>query len=248
MLRDDLVQYLSDYLNITAFKDAGYNGLQVEGRPEIRKVVTGVSACRELFQKAIEKNVDAIIVHHGILWDFERLPYKGSYKARVKMLLEHELNLLAYHLPLDAHPELGNNAQLLKILAVQNPTPFGEYHGNLIGFQGELHKRAADIFEVVRTRINPDALILPYGPDLIRTVGIISGGGQKELRQAIDAKLDLYITGEASEYNFHLAKEEEIHFIAAGHHATERFGVRALGEHLSKLGLEIEFVDIANPV
>ena len=250
MERDKLVDYLNRFLKIDEFSDLGPNGLQVEGKKEITKIVTGVSACVELFEKAIALNAQAIIVHHGIIWDFERPIYRGSSKKRVKILLENDLNLLAYHLPLDAHEIVGNNIQIAKQLELMDIEPFGDYKGTAIGISGDVEPiTSKKFFNRVKTLINENALIFPFGPQKIKTVGIISGGAQKEIKQAVLKGLDVYITGEVSEHIMHLAKEEGIHFIAAGHYATERYGIIALSRHLqSKFKIEVEFIDIPNPV
>ncbi len=250
MKRDELVAYLNDFLRINEFADLGPNGLQVEGREEINKVVTGVSACVDLFEKAIALKADAIIVHHGIIWDFERPVFRGGYKKRVKMLLEHDINLMAYHLPLDAHGQVGNNIQIARSLELINIESFGEYKGKLIGFKGTLPATSKEaFFNLIKEKINPHALFFPYGPDEVVKVGIISGGAQKDVKQAVAEGLDAYITGEVSEHILHYVKEEGIHFVSAGHHATERFGVMALGKHLKEMsGLDVQFVDIPNPI
>ncbi len=249
MQRDTLTGYLNDLLQIDLYKDLCPNGLQVEGRNDIKKIVCGVSACMELFKKAQAQKADAVLVHHGIIWNFERPLYVGGYKQRVKFLLKNDLNLLAYHLPLDAHATYGNNAQIAQRLGILQPQPFGAYNGTTIGFKGTFNHSAEKLFHRIRTNINPQALIFPFGPKNIRSVGIISGGAQKEIKQAVVQGLDAYITGEASEHIYHYAKEEGIHFIAAGHHATEVFGVQALGEHLAnKFNLDVEFLNIPNPV
>lgn len=241
--------YLNDLLQIDLYKDLCPNGLQVEGRNDIKKIVCGVSACVGLFEKAIEQKADAILVHHGIIWNFERPLYVGSYKKRVKFLLENNLNLLAYHLPLDAHAVYGNNVRIARKLGVEQVQPFGAYNGTTIGFKGTFNHSADELFNRVRTNINPQALIFPFGPKNIQRVGIISGGAQKEIKQAVVQGLDAYITGEVSEHIYHYAREEGIHFIAAGHHATEVFGVRALGKHLgNKFNLDVQFINIPNPV
>jgi len=250
MTREELNQYLDEYLSCSDFQDLGPNGLQVEGRDTINKIVTAVSASVELFEKAVDMQADAVLVHHGIIWDFERPIYKGGYKQRVKLLLENDINLLAYHLPLDAHLEVGNNAVMARLLGLQNIKPFGEYKGQYIGVRGELHQQAAEIFFAsVKEKIKKDALIFPYGPEKISRIGLISGGAQKEVKQAIDQGLDVFISGEVSEFIMHLVKEEGIHYVAAGHYATERFGVQALGEHLrKKFAVDVEYIDIPNPV
>ncbi len=250
MQRTELADYLNRYLSIADFSDYGPNGLQVEGRDEVQHIVTSVSASVELFEKAIEMNADAIIVHHGIIWNFERPVYRGGYKQRVKLLLENDINLFGYHLPLDAHPEIGNNAQIGHLLNLTEMEPFGEYNGKAIGVKGVVKPiEAAQMFKKIKDLINPDALVFPFGPGLIKTVGIISGGAQKEVKQATPANLDLYLTGEAAEFILHYVKEEKIHYVAAGHYATEKFGIIALGEHLTEqFGLKVEFIDIPNPV
>ena len=250
MRRYELVEYLDELLEVSEFVDYGPNGVQVEGRDSIEKIVTGVSASVDLFEKAVAHKADAVIVHHGIIWDFERPVYKGGYKKRVKLLLENDINLLAYHLPLDAHMKYGNAALIAKKLNLSDILAFGEHKGNTVGVTGRISGAPIEeLFEKIKTTINPNALLFPYGPEQIEAVGIITGGAQKEVKEAITAGLDLYITGEASEFVMHLAKEEEIHYVAAGHYATERFGIIALGRHLAEqFNLDVEFVDIPNPV
>jgi len=250
MDRDKLVSYINRFLKIDEFDDLGPNGLQVEGKAEIKKIVTGVTACVELFEKALAQNADAIIVHHGIIWNFERPIYRGSYKKRVKLLLENDLNLLAYHLPLDAHEIVGNNIQIAKQLEMLDIEPFGDYKGMTIGFSGDVEPVSSKkFFNRIRILINENALIFPFGPEKIKSVGIISGAGQKEIQQAVLKGLDVFITGEVSEHIMHYAREEGIHFVAAGHYATERYGIIALSRHLkSKFNIDVEFIDIPNPV
>ncbi len=249
MQRDQLTQYLDNLLEPELFKDYCPNGLQVEGKSEITKLVTGVTGCIDLFKKAITAAADGILVHHGIIWNFERPVYRGSYKDRVKLLLENDLNLWGYHLPIDAHKTYGNNAVLADFFALKNREEFGDLNGSMIGVKGMTEAEDPDFyFEKIKTKLNSDAVILPYGPKKIKTIGIISGGAQKEFKQAISGDIDLYITGEISEYNMHMAKEEGIHFVSAGHHATERFGVRKIGELIQKkFNIDVEFIDIPNP-
>jgi len=250
MDKNELKKYLNDYLNCDEYDDLGPNGLQVEGKPEINKIITAVSASVELFEKAIAEKADAIIVHHGIIWNFERPLYKGGYRERVRLLLEHDLNLYAFHLPLDAHPEIGNNYQICQKLNLTNIEPFGEYRGKFVGMRGEANQIPKEtFFKNVKTLVNRELIVFPYGPEKVENVGVISGGAQKEIKQAVLDGLDVYITGEVSEHIMHFAKEEKIHFISAGHYATEKFGIFALGEHLKKkLNLAVNFVDIPNPV
>ena len=248
--RDELSVYLDEYLQAGDFNDYCPNGLQFEGKAEVNKIVTGVSASVDLFEKAVVKKADAIIVHHGLIWDFDRPIYKGGYKMRVKILMENNISLYGFHLPLDAHEKVGNNAVIARQLALKKVTPFGEYKGQYIGMRGELDKINADVFfELVRTKINEDLIVFAFGPDEIKNVGVISGGAQKEVKQAVLDGLDLYLTGEVSEHILHYVKEERIHFVAAGHHATERFGIQALGDHLQKhFDLDVEYIEIPNPI
>ena len=250
MHRAALAKYLADFLKTGEYTDYGPNGLQVEGRAEIKRLVTGVSASVELFGRAIEAKADAVLVHHGIIWTGQHPLYRGGYRERVRLLLAHEINLFAYHLPLDAHPTVGNNAQLGMLLELQDVRPFGEYQGRPIGVRGELDDVPGHVFFArVERVVDRKPLIFAYGPEKIRTVGIISGGAQGDVTQAVDEGLDVYITGEVSERTLHYAKEERIHFVSAGHYATKRFGVRALGNHLEeRFGLEVRFVDLFNPV
>jgi len=250
MQRNELSKYLAKYLNTEKFNDYCPNGLQVEGKSNISKIIIGVSASVELFQQAIKEKVDAVIVHHGIIWNYERPVYIGGYRERVKLLLENNINLYAFHLPLDAHPIVGNNAKLAKLLNVKSPEPFGDHKGNTIGFKGKIAKTDKDkFFNKVKSLVNRDVLVFPYGPDKITNIGIISGDAQKEFNQAVAEGLDAYITGEVREHVLHYAKEEKIHFISAGHYATEQFGIKALGKHLQKkFKLKIKFIDIPNPV
>jgi len=250
MQRDKLTGYLSKYLDVEKFDDYCPNGLQVEGNSNIKKIVTAVSASIELFNKAIKQKADAILVHHGIIWNYERPVYKGSYRERVKLLLDNNINLFAYHLPLDAHPIVGNNAQLAKHLGLTSCKPFGDHKGQTIGIKGRISKTNKDkFFKKVENLVNREVLVFPYGPKSINNVGIISGGAQKEFSQAIAENLDAYITGEISEHIKYLSQEECVHFISAGHYATENFGVKALGRHLeNKFKINVEFIDIPNPV
>lgn len=246
----ELEKYINDLIDTTKYNDMCPNGLQVEGKREIKKIVTGVTACVELFEESKKRNADAILTHHGIIWNFERPLYRGGYKERVKLLIENNINLFGYHLPLDGDLTFGNNALIAKELQAKTIEPFAEYKGTAIGVSGSFNNLPAErLFETVKEKINPDAIIFPFGPGKINSIGIISGGAQKEIRQAVIQGLDVFLTGEVSEHIYHYAKEEGIHFIAAGHHATEIFGVRELGNHLAeKFNFDVEFVNIHNPV
>ena len=245
MHRDELLKYLAELLVVDEIEDRGINGLQVEGREEIERVVTGVSACAELFERAIELGADAVIVHHGILWQGQDPTIRGVFRRRVKLLLDHDVNLLAYHLPLDKHPEIGNNALAAKAIGLRHLELFAG-----VGWVGATEPMGVDeLVGKVEQLYGQKPLVFPYGSDTVRRIAILSGGGQKYVEEAIDRGADAYITGEAGETVMNLAREAGLHFLAAGHYATERPGIRALGDRLAtEFGLEVTFVDIPNPV
>lgn len=250
MDRDKLVNFIDGVLESCRFKDSSKNGLQVEGRREVKKALFSPSISLALIKKAVENEVDAIIVHHGLLWGKEER-VTGVYARKLHLLLSNGINLMAWHLPLDAHKLYGNNANLIKLFPVSNIKPFGEYDGNLIGFKAGLKKSISrkKAEEIIRGKINSKALFLPFGPDRISTIGVVSGGGQSFISQAAKEKLDLYITGEASEYCFETARENSLNFSAAGHYATEKAGVQALKELVEKkFHLKTFFYDSGNPI
>ena len=245
MQRDELIAYIDALLEASTYKDYAPNGLQVEGRAQIRKVVTGVTACQALIDAAIEKQADAILVHHGYFWKSEPQQIIGFKQKRIKSLLQNDINLFGYHLPLDGHCDLGNNAMLAKLFDID----VTEQDGLL--FTGRLKQPQSikKFHALVTERLQREPLWLPGGPQMIQQISWCSGGAQGFIDQAIAKGSDLYISGEVSEQTTHLAKECGIHYFAAGHHATETLGVRALGEHLAdKFGLDVEFIDIPNPV
>lgn len=250
ILRDDLTDYLNNFLEVEKFSDYCPNGLQFEGKSKINKIVTGVSASVDLFEKAAENKADAVITHHGLIWEFDRPIYRGGYKKRIKLLMDHNINLYGFHLPLDAHGKIGNNVVIAKKLGLKKVIPFGEYKGQNIGIRGELDGVDADtFFKLIRSKINEDLIVYAFGPEEIKNAGIISGGAQKEVKQAVLGGMDVYVTGEVSEYTLHYVKEEGIHYVAAGHHATERFGIQALGNHLKKqFDIEVDYIEIPNPI
>ena len=250
ILKKDIEIYLNDYLKVSEFTDLCPNGLQVSGSDKISKIITGVSASVALFEEAISEQADAVIVHHGIIWNFERPLYKGGYRERIRLLLNNNLNLFAYHLPLDAHPEVGNNILLCNALKLTDVKPFGNDKGQYIGMQGSCEPVISSaFFESIRNLVGRDLTLFPHGPELISSVGIISGGAQKYITQAVSEGLDAFITGEVSEHIMHYAQEEHIHFISAGHYATERFGIIALGDLIAQqFDVQVKFVDIPNPV
>ncbi len=248
---NEIETYLNGLLGSERFRDYVPNGVQVRGERPIGRVVSGVSACMDLFQAAVAAKGDLILAHHGMFWDNDPKVVQGALKRRLKFLLDHDLSLMAYHLPLDAHAELGNNAQILKRLALQVEGPFGDYRGQSLSFMGHWHR--ARPFETVRGEIQAlfggEPLVLDHGPKQVKRVAVCSGGAPDLIREAVATGADLYLTGEATEYVFHIAREEGIHFIAAGHHRTETLGVQALGEALAtQFGLEHQFIDIANPI
>lgn len=230
-------------------EDYGPNGLQVEGKNEIRKITGGVTASRAVIRQAIEQDADALLVHHGLFWAHMGPPrLTGWLGERVRLLIQNDVNLIVYHLPLDVHPELGNNARLLAALGLK---PKGRFGQDDIGFVADCAKKATaqqvvkDLERIVGGRV----IHIPGGDADVTKVGVVTGAGQRYLEDAIDAGCDMFITGEASEFVTHVAREAGIHYVWAGHHATERFGVQALFGHLeTKFGVETVFADEENPV
>lgn len=249
--RDRLVEDLNAYLRIDEGSDFGPNGLQVEGTDEIRKVVTGVSACQELFDRAVEAGADAVVVHHGLFWKGMPRQLTGFQYRRVATLIKNDVNLLAYHLPLDRHPEVGNNAVAARAFGLEDVEPFGHYEGQPVGCAGRFPEplAAPELFERTHEIFDREPLVFDGGPMEVANLAIISGGAQKEIYRAIDAGYDAYLTGEVSEYVMNVAREAGIHFLSAGHYATERLGPKALGEKIARdFGVEVEFLDVPNPV
>lgn len=246
MLNRELEQLIHQHLDSGAFEDYGPNGLQVEGRAQVKRIVTGVTACQALLDAAVEHGADAVIVHHGYFWKNEAPVVTGMKRRRLKTLLEHDINMFAWHLPLDAHPVLGNNAQLAALLDIapkgllEPLLPWGEF-SPAISAQ-ELHRR-------LEMRLERDVLhCADNAPAQITRIAWCSGGGQGFIEQAASAGMDAFISGEVSEQTIHVAREMGVHFFAAGHHATERGGIKALGDWLSRQhGFDVTFIDIPNP-
>lgn len=252
-----LVGWLAAALRVDQFRDYAPNGLQVEGRPELRRIVTGVTASEALLRAAIEREADAVLVHHGWFWKGEDPRIIGTRKTRLALALRSDLNVIAYHLPLDAHPVWGNNAQLARVLGLEPaPQPDGAggpltagrdgliWLGSAPGLAtlGELAARVQSVLQRSPLLVGDPAM--PLGP-----IAWCTGAAQSMLQDAVDAGASVFITGEASEYTTHLARETGTGFIGAGHHATERYGVQALGQAIAdEFGIEVEFVDIDNPV
>ena len=247
-----LEQYLNELLQPHAIKDFCPNGLQVQGKTQINKIVTGVTASQALIEQAIELNADALLVHHGFFWKNESPTITGMKYRRIKALLDHNINLLAYHLPLDVHPELGNNAQLAKLLGIKVTGLVEENNPFSVVVKGELAKPMSgqSFNQLLTDKLNRTSLHIASSSNKeIKTVAWCTGGGQGYIELAAAQGIDAFISGEASEQTTHVAREMDIHFFAAGHHATERYGAKALGEHLAqKFELDVEFVDINNPV
>jgi dinuclear metal center YbgI/SA1388 family protein len=248
MLLNELRDYNASLLQTNLFKDYCPNGLQVEGRAEVRRIATGVTASQHVLDAAIEWGADAILVHHGYFWRNEEATLVGTRKKRIAQLLRHDVSLLAYHLPLDAHGELGNNAQLGKLFGLTEQGRFGDQ--NMV-WLGELIPPCplTQFSRKIADDLQRTPQVIGDGAGNIRKVAWCSGGAQGYFEAAIAQGVDAYITGEISEQNYHLANETGVAFIAAGHHATERLGIQALGEHLAnRFGLEHRFFDQANPV
>jgi dinuclear metal center YbgI/SA1388 family protein len=240
----DLIAHLDDLLKPSGFEDYGPNGLQVPGREDIHTVVTGVSASRALIEQAIEAGAGLVLVHHGLFWG-ERGPVDRELACRLAPLLAGNVALAAYHLPLDAHLEVGNNALLARALGATDVEAFAG-----VGVRARLDAIAPDeLVARVRRVTDREPLAFCAGPSAVRTLGIVSGGGASLLPAAIAAGLDAFITGEPREPSMASALEGAIHFLAAGHHATERLGVQALGARLAHaFGVEHVFIDVPNPV
>lgn len=248
--RQQLIAFIDDTLNSGRIKDYCPNGLQVEGKAQINTIVTGVTASLALLEQAVALNADAVLVHHGYFWKNEAMPVVGMKKRRLALLLQHDINLLAYHLPLDIHSTLGNNAQLGKILGVQQVAPVLSAEPVGVLQQGILPVATslAELAKRLSQQLNREVLVEDAGIGPVQKVAWCTGGGQGYIEQAAAAGAQLFVTGEVSEQTIHVARELGIHFIAAGHHATERYGIKALGEYLAaELGLNVHFVDIANP-
>lgn len=226
------------------FSDDSINGIQVEGKRKVKKVATGVSASVALFDKALKWDADAIVVHHGILWRGMDIKIHSSFKERLKILLKNDISLLAYHLPLDAHPEIGNNAQIGKKLGLEGGIPFGEYKGNKIGFVYEFDGGMEEILMRIKKLFGEPINHISCKKERIKRIAIVSGGAQKEFFQVAGKDIDLFLTGEISEYVVELAKEIDCHFVSAGHYRTEKFGIMALAEKIKEMGMETKFFDI----
>ncbi len=247
----ELTHHTNELLDVGRFQDYCPNGLQVEGRSEVQLLVSGVTASMGLIDAAIDAGADAILVHHGYFWKGEDARITGMKRRRLQRLLGSDISLLAYHLPLDAHDEVGNNAQLARVLGLQSSGTFGAEDGLQLGHYATLERvmSGESLAQHLQKCLGRVPLHIPAPSSSIRSVGWCTGAAQSYIEAAVAQGLDAFISGEISEPTVHVARECGIHYFAAGHHATERFGVQALGEYLAAtFGLRHRFIDIDNPV
>ncbi|MDQ3185080.1 MAG: Nif3-like dinuclear metal center hexameric protein [Pseudomonadota bacterium] len=249
MRLNELEIYLNELLDVARFCDYCPNGLQVEGRNEVRQLVSGVTASFDLLQAAAAAGADAVLVHHGYFWRGEDQCLISMKRRRVALLMARNISLLAYHLPLDAHPELGNNAQLARRLGFIETDRFGQHN---IAMQGTLLSQVSTLKDLrinIERTLSREPLVIGDDERLVRRIAWCTGAAQGYFDEAIRQGVDAFITGEISEQNVHSARESGVAFISAGHHATERYGVQALGEHISrKFGIAHQFIDVDSPV
>ena len=249
---DNIIAYLDELLSPASFHDYGPNGLQVPGGDPVQTVVTGVSASAELFERAAALDGDLVLVHHGLFWSGAPLALTPSSKRRLQLLFEHDMALAAYHLPLDGHPEVGNNALIAAGLGCVSHEPFALHRGSPIGVAARLPGDGiapSELVERVERLTGRAPLTFLAGPERVRRIAIVSGAGSDYLADAICAGCDAFVTGEPAERVMTHAQEEGIHFVAAGHYATETFGVRRLGDLLAeRFDIRHRFVDVPNPI
>jgi dinuclear metal center YbgI/SA1388 family protein len=246
-----LANKLDQLLEIHQFKDYCPNGLQIEGVEQVTKIITGVTANQALIDIAIEKHADAILVHHGFFWKGEPQEIVGMKYNRIKALIENGINLYAYHLPLDVHPDLGNNAQLARLLSITDRRPLEPWDKRSVGRVGKFEQAITpeNLSARIESVLSRQPLHIEAGKKEIKSIAWCTGGGQDYISIAAEQGIDAFISGEISERTVHIAREMDIHYYAAGHHATERYGVQALGNWIQdELALDVEFVDINNPV
>ncbi len=243
----DIISFLDTYLAINTVKDDSWNGLQVEGKTTVSKIMFAVDAGMQTFEKAIELKADMVVVHHGLMWNGTNPSYRGAHKRRIETLVQNGISLYAAHLPLDKHPVVGNNAQLIALMGFEKDKPFAMYHGDTISFTGKTKtpKTIAEIESILKNNLGAQCKTLAFGPQKISTIAVCSGGGgYEQLAEAAAAGVDLYVTGDATEY-YHIARDYELNVIFAGHHATEIVGVRALAPVVNKeCSVQTIFVDI----
>ena len=248
--RDALVAALDSKLESALFQDYGPNGLQIEGSAEVTSIITGVTASEALLREAVRRGAQMVVVHHGLYWGHTSPVLRGGLLKRVRVCLESNLSLVAYHLPMDRHEELGNNAPALKELGATDLEPFAAVKGAKIGWMGRFKEPLGrdEFLRRVQSLYGSKPTMFLHGPAEVRTVGIVSGAGQGELMTAVNEHLDAFITGEISEHNLHTAKEEGIHHISVGHHASERMGPSCIAAWLARnFAVQAAFVDLPNP-
>jgi dinuclear metal center YbgI/SA1388 family protein len=244
--RDEILAFASELLDLDAYPDYGPMGLQVVGAREVTRLACGVSASLELFERTASSGAQMLLVHHGLLWDRDPRVIDDAARRRLKTLFDADITLAAYHLALDAHPEVGNNALLARELGIEPAEKFAD-----IGFGGPLAEPATiDEFTArVRDALGSEPLVFAHGPERVEHAAVVTGGAGKYLADAAAAGYDLFLTGEPQEPSLHTARELGIHFVAAGHYATERIGIKALTDRLAdRFDLEWEFIDLPNPV
>jgi dinuclear metal center YbgI/SA1388 family protein len=242
-----IIKYIEDYLKVKDFEDHCVNGLQIEGVPTVSKIVTGVSLSQKLIGEAVKRNAKMIIVHHGIFGKHipSPLQLKGVFKNRIKTLLENDINFAGFHLPLDAHPQIGNNASLCKLLGIKNIKPF------TVGFIGDLAKemKFSDFAELVNKKLATKSYVIAAGQKNIKRVGVISGGASRDYIKAKELGADTYLCGDICESVVEAVKENKMNFINAGHYNTEKLGIQNIGKLIAKkFGVKVEFVDIPNEI
>src|SRR5215217_6967998 len=244
--RDEILAFAAEYLELDAYPDYGPMGLQVVGSEEVVKIACGVSASRDLFVGAAEAGAQLVLAHHGLFWDKDSRVVDHVLRGRLKTLFDYDLTLAAYHLALDAHPEIGNNALLAAELGVERERRFTDW-----GYGGRLQEPmpVSELANLVQEKLDRPPLVFSYGPEKVASVAVLTGGAARYIREAAAGGYDCFLTGEADEPTKYAAKEAGIHFIAGGHYATETLGVRALaGKLADEFGVEWEFVDLRNPV
>jgi dinuclear metal center YbgI/SA1388 family protein len=244
--RDAILQYAADLLDLDAYPDYGPMGMQVEGADEVRRIACGVSASLALFERAAELDAQMLLVHHGLIWDNDSRRIDATMRTRLQALFDADITLAAYHLALDAHPELGNNALVAKQLGIE---PKERFAG--IGFGGPLRPptEAQRFARRVSEKLGREPLVFPHGPDTVKRAAVVTGRGGRYFADAAAAGYDLFLTGEAEEPALHLARELGVHYVAAGHYATERLGVQALAKRLAEhFKLEADYIELGNPV
>jgi len=249
---EEVISWCDDLLDIDSFGDYGPNGLQIPGNPEVGLVTTAVSAHLASITASNELGSDLLITHHGIFWDFHPRKLSRPMAARLKAALDHDLSVAGYHLPLDGHPEIGNNVLVTELLGFEpGPGLIGEAKGRHIGVVGRSEEgiEASELFSRVERELGREPLVFAEGPSKIHSIGVVTGSAASDIHTAIELGLDAYLTGEPSEHVMADAREGRIHFIAAGHYATETVGVKKLGDMVSeRFGISHEFIDIPNPI